>query len=245
MPGEVERIGAVEHPEVVGLAPDDLLPARADREWDRPEFDVGVGLTELVVELERVALAVGETADRHLVVRQLREAAGGIGNADLRRAVEDVEELTGLEARIRAAVDVFLLDEARRRIVDAVVDAAIHEEQMRALDERDVVLVVEQPALEPVVIELDARRVSVLNELVVRVVWVTDEVLGLQVSRELDRTPLLRRGGVSGHGRDGDHERGRTEQTKAVMRHIPSFCAAVPGVKPRLASAKASRLQWS
>jgi hypothetical protein len=32
-------------------------------------------------------------------------------------------------------VDVFLLDEARRRVVDAVVDAAVEEEEGRALDE--------------------------------------------------------------------------------------------------------------
>src|SRR5205823_9083780 len=141
----------------------------------RAELDVGVRFAELVVELERLALAVREPADGHLVVGQLREAAGGIRDADLRRAIEDVGELTRPQARIRSTVDVFLLDEAGRRVVDAVVDAAIDEEQVRALDERDVVLVVEEPALEPVVIELDARRVSVLNELVMRVVGVTDE----------------------------------------------------------------------
>jgi hypothetical protein len=74
VPREVERIHAVEHAEVVGLAPDDLLAAGADRERDVAELQVDVGLAELVVELEGRACAVGQAAQAE---RPFGEAVAG------------------------------------------------------------------------------------------------------------------------------------------------------------------------
>ena len=64
VPGEVERVGAVEHAEVVRLAPHDLLPPGAHGERDAAELDVGVGLAELVLELEGVPRTLAEAVDR-------------------------------------------------------------------------------------------------------------------------------------------------------------------------------------
>src|SRR5262249_20922975 len=112
VPGEVEGVRAVEHPEVVGLAPHDLLAAGADTERNAPELEVGVRLAELVVELER----------RPGDVRQRIEHQGATGKtALLVREVEDVE------AVVRLPVDVLLLEDVRRRVVDAVVDATPQE----------------------------------------------------------------------------------------------------------------------
>src|SRR5262249_11024211 len=131
VPVEGERVGAVEHAEVVGLAPYDLLPAGAHGERDAAELDVGVRLAQLVVELERVALVVREAVQ----VERLPAEALRAGE------VEDVHAAVGL------SVDVLLLDEARRGVVDAVVDPAVLDEEVRALEEWDVVLVVELAGL--------------------------------------------------------------------------------------------------
>ena len=80
MPRGVERVGAVEHAEVVGLAPDDLLLAKSEAHGDAGELQVGVGLAQLILEFERVAgtvrkiaqVAIGVaprfTAERRLIV---------------------------------------------------------------------------------------------------------------------------------------------------------------------------------
>src|SRR5207247_271711 len=140
VPGEVERVGAVEHPEVVGLAPYDLLASGADGEREVAELDVGVELAQLVVELERVAVLLAEAAD-------LEHVAG--------KTLELPVLVERQVAAVRPPVDVLLLDEARGGVVDAVVGAPPDERQVRAVDERDVVLVVELPGLEPVVVEPD------------------------------------------------------------------------------------------
>src|SRR5262249_32670564 len=54
VPGEVEGVDAIEHAEVVGLAPHHLLAAAADGERDAAELDVGVELAQLVLEPEGV-----------------------------------------------------------------------------------------------------------------------------------------------------------------------------------------------
>ena len=189
VPGEVEGVGAVEHAEVVGLAPDDLLAAGADAEGQVPELEVDVELAQLVVELERVALAAREAAH-------------------LEHAARKAEELSVLVERhlvaVGAAVDVLLLDEARGGVVDAVVDAAPDDRQVRGVDEGDVVLVVELAGLEPVVVEVDVGDVPVHDELVRVLVGRADDVHRLEVARELDRPELLR---CSGGRRDeaGEH----------------------------------------
>src|SRR5207249_2767982 len=108
-------VHAVEHAEVVALAPDDLLAAGAERERNGAELDVGVGLAQLVVELEDVALAVAERADREVLLRENRPAAGRVRDADLVGVVEEADELPGLEAGIGLPVRVLLLEEARDR----------------------------------------------------------------------------------------------------------------------------------
>jgi hypothetical protein len=67
VPGEIERVGAVEHAEVVGLAPDHLLLAGADRERNVPQLQVDVRLAELVIELERVALVAAQAVELQVV----------------------------------------------------------------------------------------------------------------------------------------------------------------------------------
>src|SRR5581483_5826318 len=149
MPGQVERVGPVEHPEVVGLAPDDLLPARPDRERQTAELDIRVGLAQRAFELDGVARGA-------VHARQLEHVA---------REPPADGEVVQIEPPVGAPVNVFLLLEPRQEVVHAVVDAAIEKEQVRALDERDIVLVIELAALEPVVVEADVSRVPVLDEL--------------------------------------------------------------------------------
>src|SRR5947209_16018500 len=123
---------SVEHAEVVALAPHDLLAAGAHRERDVAELDVGVGLAQLVVELEGVPVAAAEAAQGEHAARELRAAL----------QLGEVEEV---EAAVRSAMVVLLLDEAGRGVVDAVVDAPPDDGEVRAVDERNVVLVVELP----------------------------------------------------------------------------------------------------
>ena len=163
MPGEVERVGAIEHAEVIALAPDDLLAARAHDERNAPEPDVGVGLAELVLELEGVASALGQPGQREVFPREPPQ----LGVLEQR------------VTRVGLPVHVLLLERVRRRVVDAVVDTAVLDEQEGAFDERDGVLVVELPRLHPVVLELEMGRVPVLDELEVRVVGMANQVLAL------------------------------------------------------------------
>src|SRR5207249_7553489 len=68
VPGEIERVGAIEHPKVVALAPDDLLPAGTHTERQVAKREIDVGLAQRVLEL------VG-------VPRAPRDAAHGEGGA--------------------------------------------------------------------------------------------------------------------------------------------------------------------
>src|SRR4030095_1165741 len=103
VPGQVERVGAVEHAEVVGLAPHDLLAAAADREWEAAELDVHPQLAQLVLELERVERLVAEAVQAEVVDREAlerRRLAGGVRDADLRRLVEVVAAVDHLPRAI-------------------------------------------------------------------------------------------------------------------------------------------------
>ena len=74
-------------------------------------------------------------------------------------------------------MDVLLLENARSRVVDAVVGPAVLDEEVRAREEGDVVLVVELAGLEPVVVELEVERVAVLDEGVTLLVRAPHEIL--------------------------------------------------------------------
>src|SRR5207247_1134566 len=112
VPGQVEGIDAIEHAEVVGLAPDDLLAAAADRQRQPPELQVDVGLAELVVELERRALTPAEPAQLELPAPEPLEAR--------RRAEPDPGGIIEVvHSPVRPSVDVLLLHEARRDVVGA------------------------------------------------------------------------------------------------------------------------------
>src|SRR5207253_10958542 len=116
---------------------------------------------------------------------------------------------------------------ARGRVVDAVVDPAPEDEEVRALEERDVVLVVEEPGLQPVVVEPDVRRVPVLDVLVGALVRGAGQVLGLQVARELDGPELLRGDRSSRSERDSCRtEHAADGQPNAAIRHTPLLLAA-------------------
>ena len=206
MPGEVERVGAVEHAEVVGLAPDDLLPAGPHGERDAAELDVGVRLAELVVELERIPRTLAEAVYRE----------------GLPLEATQLGELEEVETPVRLPVDVLLLENPRRRVVDAVVDAAVLDEEMRALEEGDGVFVIKLASLEPVVIELEVGGVPVLDELVGRHVRAAGEVLRLEVARELDRPQLGRRnGGFRCEREKRRRERAEKSQVTAENQHDP------------------------
>src|SRR6185369_17417836 len=105
-----------EHPEVVGLTPDDLLLAGADAQRDVPELEIDVRLAQLVLELVVVALVLREAVE-------LEEVAVEPLVAQVRLQV-----LTA----VRLPVDVELGREAGRRGVDAVVHAAPLDEELRA-----------------------------------------------------------------------------------------------------------------
>ena len=186
MPGEIERVDAVEHPEVVGLAPHDLLPATADAERDAAELDVRIELAQLVLEGDRVETRLAERIETQLRDRELVVGLARLRcrDADLGGVLEVVQAAVG--TGVVPAVDVLLLEEAGREAVDAVVDAAPQERQRRLLDERDVVLGDELATLEPVVVEADVRRVPVLDVLPGGGVGRAKEVLGLGVAGDLE-----------------------------------------------------------
>src|SRR5262249_34702802 len=105
VPGEVEGVDAVEHPEVVGLAPDDLLAAAADGERDAAELDVGVELAQLVLEPEGV-----ERLGAERLQVQVRDGEQLVGVARLPRRDADLGGvLEVVEALVVSAVDVLLL----------------------------------------------------------------------------------------------------------------------------------------
>src|SRR5438552_2192877 len=203
-PGEVERVHAIEHAEIVGLAPDDLLSAGPDGEREVPELDVRVELAQLVVELERLALAVREATHLEHAARETLQPP-----VLVERQVVDV----------RVPVEVLLLHDARRGVVDAVVDAAPEHREVRALDEGDLVLVVEPSGLEPVVVEPDVGGVPVHDVLVRVHVRGTDDVRRLQIPRELDRSELLRRSDRP--RRETDERQGREDRRWSPHRAPP------------------------
>src|SRR4030095_10176307 len=86
---------------------------------------------------------------------------------------------------IGAAVDVRLLRESRRDVVESVVDAAPEDRERRLLDEGDVVLGDELAALEPVVVETEVGGVAILDELPGARVGSPEEVLRLHVAGHL------------------------------------------------------------
>src|SRR5207249_7428657 len=230
VPGQVEGIDAIEHAEVVGLTPDDLLAAAAHRQRQPPELHVGVGLAELVVELERRALTVAEPAQLELPAPEPPEAR--------RRAEPDpggiVEEV---HSPVRPSVDVLLLHEAGGEVVDAVVDAPPQEEKAGALDEGNVVLPVEPAGLEPVVVQADVSVVAVRDVLIRARVGVADEVLSLQVARELHRSESLGRGRPRWRGGDGG-ERDEDDEPRVAAPHRPP--ARRPGPGPSQSTSPAS-----
>src|SRR6185369_7136291 len=130
VPGEVEGVDAVEHPEVVALPPDDLLAAGTDLQGQVPDLEIDVELPELVVELERVEGLVSEVVEPQRLPLP-----------------DGLRELEQVETAVRAAVDVLLLQRVGRGVVDAVVDATPEEEEVRRVEERDIVAVVELAAL--------------------------------------------------------------------------------------------------
>src|SRR5262249_7484680 len=248
VPGEVEGVDAVEHPEVVGLAPHDLLPPAADAERNAPELDVGVELAQLVLELEGVE-RVGPQGPEVQVGNgeQLVRVAG------LRRRDADLGGvLEVVQAAVVSAVDVLLLEEARGGVVDAVVDAAPEQRERRLLDEGDVVLADPLAALEPVVVEEDVRGVAVLDVLPGGGVGGAEEVLRLGVAGDLQRTEPERGAGVArrdthpaGNEPDEDH------RPQAAVRHAqPPAATQVPVANDSIARSRAwlaldsARPQW-
>src|SRR5262249_19983015 len=216
VPGEVERVDAVEHPEVVGLAPHDLLAPAADGERNPPELDVGVELAQLVLELEGVE-RVGPQGPEIQVGNgeQLVRLAG------LRRRDADLGGvLEVVQAAVVPAVDVLLLEEARGGVVDAVVDAAPEQGERRLLDEGDVVLADPRAALEPVVVEADVGGVAVLDVLPGGGVGGAEEVLGLGVAGDLQRPEPERGAGVPRESAPSTGNETREEdQPQATVRH--------------------------
>ena len=166
VPRGVERVGAVEHTEVVGFAPDDLLLAEAKADRNVRQADVDVRFAELVLELEGVARALREV---------VKVALGG--------------------APRLAAAEV-ALTERRLVVVDAVVYAAVEQEELRALDERQIEAVDPLALLDPVPVDAGAERIALLDEVVLVDVRVTDDVLRLEIARQLERAIF--------HGRRSD-----------------------------------------
>ena len=146
VPRRVERVGAVEHTEEIGFAPHHLLAPDADPQRPRARRDVDVGLAHVVLERERLACVDGEIAQVALC-----------GTAGL------------ASAKVALAED-------RRVRVDAVVNAAIGEDEARVGEEPDV-----DPArlrvAQRVPAQAEAKRVALLNEVPLVDVGVTDEVL--------------------------------------------------------------------
>src|SRR5262249_34846944 len=213
VPGEIERVHAVEHAEVVRLAPHDLLPARAHAERQIAELDVGVELAQRILEAEDVAFVARDAVELEDAGREATLAAG-LGERQV--------------AAVRAHVDVLLLAEAGRRVVDAVVDAAPQDRQARLVDERDVVLVVELPGLEPVVVEAQVDGVAVHDELVGVDVRSPHDVRGLNVAGRLYRSELRHRGAS---------RRPTAKVTTAALRRridVPPFAAEEARVSPEI-----------
>src|SRR5262249_51643604 len=67
VPRQVQRVDAVEHAEVVRLAPDNLLAAATDGERNLTELHVDPGLTQLVLESERVERVLAEAVQVEVV----------------------------------------------------------------------------------------------------------------------------------------------------------------------------------
>src|SRR5262249_6282558 len=119
-------------------------------------------------------------------------------------------------ARVRFPVDVLLHEEAGRGVVDAVVHAAPEDREMRALDERDLVLAVEFSGLEPVVVESKMDRVPVHDVFVRLDVRRPRDVRGLEIARELDRPVFLR---CAGGPRSEAREQGKRGDCGAESSH--------------------------
>src|SRR4029453_5886273 len=103
VPRQVERVDAVEHAEVVGLTPHDLLAPAGDGERDAAELDVHPQLAQLVLELERVERVVAEPVQAEVVGREALERrllAGDVGDADLRRLIEEVAPVDDLPCAV-------------------------------------------------------------------------------------------------------------------------------------------------
>src|SRR6185436_20516437 len=116
--------------------PDDLLLAEPEAHRNVGELDVGVRFAELVLELESVAGTLREVVEI---------ALGGT--------------LRLTAAEVALAVGRFV-------VVDAVVHATVEQEELRALDVRDINAVDPLALLEPVPIDAGAERIALLDEVV-------------------------------------------------------------------------------
>src|SRR5438034_8888718 len=187
----------------------------------------------MVVELERRALTMAEPAQLELPAPEPLEAR--------RRAEPDPGGIIEVvHSPVRPSVDVLLLHEARRDVVDAVVDAAPQEQEVGSLEEGDVVLPVEAAGLEPVVVQADVGGVWILDVLVRARVGVADEVLRLQVARELQRSESLGGGRPRWRGGDGG-ERHEDDEPRVAAPHRPPATTPGPGRATSPASAGARR----
>src|SRR5262245_53909149 len=69
MPGGIQSVGAIEHTQIIRLAPDNHLPPETKRQWNLGKFDIAIRLTEDTFKTKRVGRTRAEVGKAAIAPR--------------------------------------------------------------------------------------------------------------------------------------------------------------------------------